>query len=215
MPVSTDAVLLGAWSAVSHCRHILDIGTGTGLLTLMCAQRNPTARLTSVDIDLHAVTAAEHNFTQSPWKERIQLIHVDINTLKSFPLYDGIICNPPYFNSGELAKNQQRAMARHTHSLTHTDLLNKCKEFLTNDGKANFVLPQTEGEEFIRIALDSGWFLTRLCRIRPTENKPVHRLLIELSLHKEKCTESELIIHNKQAYSDDFIALTRDFYLKM
>ncbi|PWI32087.1 tRNA (adenosine(37)-N6)-methyltransferase TrmM [Vibrio albus] len=215
MPVSTDGVLLGGWSRFFGCNKILDIGTGTGLLALMCAQRFPQAQITAIDIDQQAAKAADYNFRQSPWSEKLSVIHADINDVAITEMFDGIICNPPYFTSGIPAQQPRRAIARHTHSLSHTSLLNKCKEFITDDGGANFVLPLTEGKAFIRAAQDSGWHLTRLCRVRPTANKAAHRLLIELSKQNTGYAEEELIVHNKQGYSEAFILLTKDFYLKM
>jgi tRNA1Val (adenine37-N6)-methyltransferase len=215
MPVSTDGVLLGAWSRLYDCRDILDIGTGTGLLALMCAQRFPDARITAVDIDPRAINAADYNFRHSAWNKRLSVIHADINLLTMPARFDGIICNPPYFTSGILAKQAHRAIARHTQALSHSDLINKCKDFITVEGKANFVLPETEGKHFICQAREQGWHLTRLCRVRPTASKPVHRLLIELSQQESECLEESLTIHNNNGYSDEFIRQTKDFYLKM
>ncbi len=215
MPVSTDGVLLGAWCNMSGAHRILDIGTGTGLLALMCAQRYPKTLITAVELEPQAAQAAEYNFSQSPWKEKINLIHNDIKNFNSKCSFDAIICNPPYFNSGAQSEHPSRAIARHTNSLSHDDLINKCKELITLKGRANFILPLTEGLAFIHTAENYGWFISRLCKVRSTANKPVHRLLIELSLQKGNCDESELVVHDIQGYSESFTTLTRDFYLKM
>lgn len=215
MPVSTDGVLLGAWSDFHGCREILDIGTGTGLLALMCAQRFPNAHITAADIDPQAIRAADYNFSHSAWNERLSIVHTDISDLVMPGRFDGIICNPPYFTSGMPAKQSNRAIARHTQTLSHFNLINKCKDFITEEGRANFVLPITEGEHFIHLAQNQGWYLTRLCRVRPTASKPVNRLLIELSLQQAACLKKSLSVRGRNGYSDDFIRLTKDFYLKM
>ncbi|WP_260259817.1 tRNA1(Val) (adenine(37)-N6)-methyltransferase [Vibrio intestinalis] len=216
MPVSTDGVLLGAWSNIKQANSILDIGTGTGLLALMCAQRNGHAKIEALDIDLEAAETAKANFANSPWHTRLNVSHCDLIAHRFKDQFDAIICNPPYFNNGEQANNQQRATARHTDSLSHTDLLKKCKSLLSEDGNASFVLPITEGEAFIRLALEMGFALNRRCDVRPTETKPVNRLLIELSLAESHASiHQQLTIRNKLGYTEDFIALTKDFYLKM
>ncbi len=215
MPVSTDGVMLGAWIESPKNATILDIGTGTGLLALMNAQRFTQAQITAVDIEITAIEAAKHNFAHSPWQERLSALHTDVLSFSPGRLFQRIICNPPYFNSGEQAKQSQRATARHTDSLRHDALLSRCHQLLEEDGKANFVLPIVEGEAFIELALHQGWYLSRLCRVQPSERKPVHRLLFELAKQPCNTQESHLIIHSSDGYSDDFVQLTREFYLKM
>jgi len=215
MPVSTDGVLLGAWAELESSKTLLDIGTGTGLLSLMCAQRNLSLSIDAIEIDSHAVEAAQYNFTHSPWYERIKLHSGDVLT-HSFPnRFDCIICNPPYFNSGEQAQNISRATARHTSSLSHQDLLKRCWDLLTDQGYASFVLPKVEGEAFIALAKQQGWSLQRLCQVKPTERKEVSRLLIQLNKASMTEDHSTLTIHESGSYSDDFIQLTKAFYLKM
>jgi tRNA1Val (adenine37-N6)-methyltransferase len=215
MPVSTDGVMLGAWFESPDNAVILDIGTGTGLLALMCAQRFSQAQIMAVDIEATAINAALNNFTHSPWKERLSLLQADVLTFTPSQLFQRIICNPPYFNSGEQSKQTQRATARHTDSLRHDALLKHCYQLLEEDGKASFVLPVTEGEQFIELALQQDWYLSRLCRVQPSERKPVHRLLLELAKRPCATQESRLIIHASGGYSDDFVQLTHEFYLKM
>lgn len=215
MPVSTDGVLLGAWAFRHSPRQILDIGTGTGLLALMCAQRFEQALIQAVDIDEHAYRAAGINIANSPWSQRIELRHENILHCCDTQRVDAIICNPPYFNYGAVSQHSQRATARHTSSLSHKDLIRALTRLLTPDGTAALILPLVEGEQFIRLAQDSGWHLSRCCEVRPSERKPVHRLLFELQQTQCDCQFSTLTIHESDAYSADFIALTRTFYLKM
>lgn len=215
MPVSTDGVLLGAWADIHQTKQLLDIGTGTGLLALMCAQRNPKVQVSALELDEHAYQAAKINFERSPWPHRLELILHNILTWQSTIRFDHIICNPPYFNSGEQARNTQRASARHTDNLPHDALLNSCWQLLGESGSASFVLPKFEGEQFISIAKAHGWSLSRYCEVKTTPHKPASRLLFELSKTKAKPVINELVIHDKDQYSEDFITLTRDFYLKM
>ncbi|MDF2155435.1 tRNA1(Val) (adenine(37)-N6)-methyltransferase [Vibrio sp. CAU 1672] len=215
MPVSTDGVLLGAWAACRSDGQILDIGTGTGLLALMCAQRFCHAHITALDIEPTAIAAAQDNFAQSPWPERLALKHRDVQSYAPPVRFDSIVCNPPYFNSGEQAKQTQRAIARHTSSLPHDKLLEQCARLLTPDGSASFILPIIEGERFITMATNTGWHLTRRCQVKPSTKKPVHRLLFELSRQARPLQEENLTIHTQHGYSEAFIQLTRGFYLKM
>ncbi|MFA0413606.1 tRNA1(Val) (adenine(37)-N6)-methyltransferase [Vibrio renipiscarius] len=215
MPVSTDGVLLGAWADIEHAQRILDIGTGTGLLALMCAQRNHNATIDAVDIESSAVMTAQLNVANSDWSERIMVAHADITKMGCEEPFDAIICNPPYFNSGEQTKLQSRATARHTDTLSHQDLLKCCQSLLLPHGKASFVLPVVEGEHFIQLAEQAGFSLSRLCKVQPTPTKPDNRLLIELSLISEECKNQHVIIRDKLGYTEAFIALTKDFYLKM
>lgn len=215
MPVSTDGVMLGAWAKCPPQCNILDIGTGTGLLALMCAQRFSNAQITALDIEPTAVEAAHTNFVLSPWADRLNVIHADVLTFEPAQRFQHIICNPPYFNSGEQSKQSQRATARHTDTLQHTALFARCYDLLEEDGKASFVLPITEGEQFIAMAKSQGWHVSRLYYVQPSQKKAVHRVLFELSKKACDTEESQLFIHSNQGYSEEFIRLTHEFYLKM
>lgn len=215
MPVSTDGVLLGAWAQLGENFHLLDIGTGTGLLALMCAQRQPDLTIEAIDIEETAIKSATRNIVSSPWKSRIQIKHSDLVAFTPRKKFDLIICNPPYFNSGETSKRESRAIARHTETLNHLSLLQHSKKLLCHHGKASFILPIDEGKLFIQHAKQEHWHLSRLCEVKPTERKPVHRLLIELSLEPSQCEYSNLTIRHGDEYSQQFIALTKEFYLKM
>lgn len=229
MPVSTDSVLLGAWANITESNTILDIGCGTGLLAIMCAQRNQTAQVTAVEIELNAFNAATQNSLNSLWSSRLCIKHMAIQDFVSSAVtFDAIICNPPYFNSGEQSQTSQRAIARHTSSLSHKNLLSYCDRLLNEKGTASFVLPKQEGLAFIglmdEMQLDENFplKLSRLTYVKTTFNKLASRVLIELSKSSlSKKVEDinhhshELIIHEGDVYSDQFISLTKDFYLKM
>ncbi|GAB7219282.1 tRNA1(Val) (adenine(37)-N6)-methyltransferase [Vibrio comitans] len=220
MPVSTDGVLLGAWANVIHGNRLIDIGTGTGLLALMCAQRNTELDIVAVDIDDYAIEAAKTNFVASPWETRLQLHHSDIVSFSKLntAAFDTIICNPPYFNSGEQSASTTRATARHTDTLSHPALLDSCKELLLSGGSASFILPAEEAQQCIQRATNNGWRLSRLCKVKTTLKKEHTRYLFELQLSADKgapTEETELIIHKGDSYSPEFVALTQSFYLKM
>lgn len=218
MPVSTDGVLLGAWMSLAPKSSVLDIGTGTGLLALMTAQRFEDAAISAIDIDQHAIDAATINIEQSPWPDRISLHHGSVLKANFPQKFDAIICNPPYFNSGEQAQQSQRATARHTDSLDHLDLAKRCFEITTDSARASFILPTPEGEGFIKLAQQCGWYLAKRLDVKTTDKKPASRILFELS--KDPACEQDLqreslTIHHQGGYSAAFIALTKDFYLKM
>lgn len=215
MPVSTDGVLLGAWSHVTDCQSILDIGCGTGLLSLMAAQRTSQSYIDAVELMPIAIEVAKHNVNQSPWKDRISVFHQDILLFTPDKKYDAILCNPPYFNSGEQSLKGERSTARHTDSLSFSALLHATKTLLTSTGKASFILPLTEGEQFIKLAQQHQFTLTKLTKVKTTEKKAPTRLLIEISLFPYTYQENSLTIHDGNGYSEAFIQLTRTFYLNM
>lgn len=222
MPVSTDGVMLGAWFAAQPGSRILDIGCGTGLLSMMAAQRFQQAKITAIDIDPHAIQVAQNNIQHSAWSERITLIQQDILQPEFKNQFDSIVCNPPYFTSGETARSQSRATARHTLRLSHENLIDRCVHLLTADGRASFILPLNEAETMISYAQSQGWYLTRYCQVQPTPTKPVSRILFELACpHAAQAAQAaqfeqeSLIIQQNGHYSAEFIRLTRAFYLKM
>lgn len=215
MPVSTDGVLLGSWANIGNSLSIIDIGCGTGLLSLMCAQREARSHIDAVELMPAAAKIAQTNIERSPWSERIELFHQDILFFLPSKKYDSIICNPPYFTTGEQSQKGERSTARHTDSLSFNDLLSQSKKLLSEKGRASFILPLFEGTKFIEIAKNNGFNLTKLTKVKTTEKKEVSRLLIELSIFPYNFQENTLIIHSKNGYSDAFIELTRAFYLNM
>ncbi len=196
MPVSTDGVLLGAWAQYTNAERLLDIGTGTGLLALMSAQRFQDAAITAIDIDSTAIYDAKRSFAASGWSTRLTLLQGDVIKQNFSDHFTGIICNPPYFNSGEVSSNTQRATARHTHTLAHEQLLDRCHSLLTEEGQASFVLPTPEGEQFIAIAKQQGWHLTRLCRVQTTPKKPCHRLLFTAAVSIDDASGALALDHD-------------------
>ena len=215
MPVSTDGVMLGAWAFQNAPQAVLDIGTGSGLLALMCAQRFPNTLIQAIDIDNKAYFTASNNVAQSPWHDRIEVTQQDILEHDLPHHFDAVICNPPYFNSGETAQDTSRAIARHTQTLGHNDLIRQLDSLLTPKGIAAFILPTPEGEAFIKLASTKGWGVARRCNVTTTARKPATRLLFELQRDATCTIEEHLTINADQGYSDQFIALTHQFYLKI
>ncbi len=218
MPVSTDGVLLGAWAALPQQGRLLDIGTGSGLLALIAAQRAPMLSIEAIEIDPQAANAARQNFAASPWHERLHCIEQDITLwLQSQPSnsVDGIICNPPYFNFGQQAESQHRATARHTDTFTHQQLLHTLEYLLTEQGIANIILPTYEGECLIAAAKAFNLHCIARCDVQTTEKKTPIRLLLQLSKKQQTCLSQHICIHKDGDYSKEFKALTKDFYLKM
>jgi tRNA1Val (adenine37-N6)-methyltransferase len=222
MKVGTDGVLLGAWTDVVSAQSILDIGTGTGLIALMCAQRsNSEAHIDAVEIDADAATQACENVAASPFANKITIHNADIKLFESGIQYDCIVCNPPYFSESLRCPDKPRNTARHTDTLPFATLLSAVEKLLSNDGTFNIILPVTEGEEFIDIACSSqfGFALHSRVNVYPTPQAEPKRLLLALrktdSAHYETQTDTLVIEHSRHVYTEEYIALTKDFYLKM
>ena len=217
MKVGTDAVLLGAWSNPKDAVTILDIGSGTGILSLMMAQRTK-AGITAIELDKNSCLDAKINFANSTWADRIVLINEDIlDFVKKSPVkFDFIICNPPYFSNGTESPSLERGTARHQKVLTLNELAKIGKELLTSDGKLALILPVEEGEQFIRLTATVNLFLNRLTRVKPNPIKPVRRLLMEFSNQMQIVDESVLMLEHEKHhdYTDEHRELTKDFYLK-
>lgn len=221
MKVGTDSVLLGAWVDVTSANPttILDVGTGSGILALMLAQRCPNARIDAVEIDEAAYQQAKDNVLQSSRADRIRVYHQSFQAFskKHSATYDLIVSNPPYFVSSLPSPNAQRSVARHASSLSQNELIEGTLNLLKPDGRLAVVLPYTEGETFSSTAKAAGLYCARTLPIRPNPSKPVHRLLLEFSLvEKQAIVEKELCIElsERHAYSEEYRELTKDFYLK-
>ncbi|WP_462159203.1 tRNA1(Val) (adenine(37)-N6)-methyltransferase [Pseudoalteromonas sp. GB56] len=213
MKVSTDGIMLGAWADVSNKRRILDVGTGTGLLALMCKQRQPEAVLTAIDIELDAITQAAQNVSASPWTD-IQTEHVDALQFQSTEAFDLVISNPPYFEDALKAQDTKRNFARHTDSLPFIDLIGLWQRVGSSSSELAVILPTEQGKKFTSLASEHGAYLSRLCEVRTTHRKPVSRWLMQFSWDERKLEKQELVIHTGDDYSDDYRRLCKDFYLR-
>ncbi len=220
MPVSTDGVILGAWAPLTAAKRILDIGAGSGLLSLMAAQRS-AAQITCVELDEKAAQACHYNLAQSPWPARFELVQMDIRDMCTQALYqaqfDHIICNPPYFEHGPKAQNAQRAMARHTDSLSFAHLLEAIHLCLAPKGLASLILPVPSLTRFMDCLESSSLNLVEQVLIKSVASKAANRVLLLLSASKRGSYQhSEFtILGSDGRYTQQMVELTKDFYLKL
>ena len=216
MKVGTDGVLLGAWTNVDHSHRLLDVGTGTGLIALMLAQRCPQAYITAIDIDTEAVEQARENTLSSPWKDRVEVLLQDICTFPTNQQFDTIVSNPPYFIDSLKCPDSQRNTARHTDTLDATRLLESVARLLTDDGRFSIILPAEQTDLLIQTAHFQGLYPSRQTAVITRPGLPPKRILMEFQKTKEAFHTDELIIElERHVYSEGYIALTKDFYLKM
>jgi tRNA1Val (adenine37-N6)-methyltransferase len=216
MKVGTDGVLLGAWTDVHQARSILDVGTGTGLIALMLAQRSPQARIVGIDIDEVAVGQANENMLASPWADRLTARCQDVRSLCPEVRYDTIVSNPPYFIDSLKCPDGQRSTARHTDTLDMAALLGKVNELLTPEGRFSVVLPADQYEQLIRMAEWEGLYPSRRTDVITRPGLPPKRVLVELRKMRGSIRYDELVVElERHVYSKEYIALTQDFYLKM
>lgn len=220
MKVGTDGVLLGAWTNVAAAKRVLDIGTGTGLIALMTAQRNVTAIIDAVEIDKNSYEEAKHNFEISTWSNRLQIYHQTIQDFSknTTEQYDLIISNPPYFINSTKSSNPSKNQVRHTDSLSFADLLEAVDKLLNDNGRFCVVLPYVEGEQFYHLAKAKKIHCIKKTMVRGREIKPTERLLMEFSKQKKSYEENKLIIQNspkRHDYTEKYVDLTKNFYLFM
>jgi tRNA1Val (adenine37-N6)-methyltransferase len=216
MKVNTDGVILGAWAKTANAKRILDIGTGTGVIALMTAQRNTAANIIGIDIDENACTEAAQNASNSIFSDRVSILHTSIQEFSQEfeEKFDLIVSNPPFFTGGTFSANENKANVRHTIKLPHGDLLNAVNTLLSPTGNFALILPYIEGLRFIELAERSNLNVTQYTEVRHKAEKPVERLLINLSKHKTSILKAELHIKEEDGmtYTKDFIELTKNFY---
>ena len=217
MKVGTDGTLLGAWAQASDgaCR-ILDIGTGTGLIALMMAQRYPQALVTAIDIDEGAVRQAKENVSASPFADRINVFKADVLTFEDTEKYDSIVCNPPFFEDSLTCPDPQRTEARHTVTLGYRQLMEVAFRLLKDDGRFSVIIPtdcraRLESEAHLR-----GFFISRVCSIQTTPKKAPKRYMIEMTKQpvNEVDTTNGILESSPQIRSDWYHELTKEFYIK-
>ena len=219
MKVGTDGVLLGAWADVGKAAHILDVGTGSGLIAIMLAQRAEGANIHAVEVDQAAAGQARENMEVSPWKGRLQVFHTPVQDYARSvsTQYDLIVSNPPFFSGGTFSHNQDRNSVRHTIKLPHGDLLSAARSLLAPTGKFCLILPYIEGLRFQELARTYHLFCTKVTEVMPTKDKPVERLLMQFEREEKAPEKDSLVIqHNKKnSWTSDYVRLAGDFYLKM
>lgn len=216
MKVGTDGVLLGAWANVESVHSILDIGSGTGLIALMLAQRNETAEITAIDIEKTAFEQTKQNIENSKWKSRLHAIHLDFNDFVASEKFDLIVSNPPFFNNTFQAENQERNTARQTENLNFETLLSKTASLLSKNGNACFIIPFSEEENFVSIAKKQQLFLNKKLQIKGNINTEIKRSLLSISFQETEIESDILAIEiSRHVYTKEYINLVKYFYLKM
>ncbi len=216
MKVGTDGVLAGAWADAIEPKRILDIGTGTGLIALMMAQRFPEASVTAVEIDPVAAHEAKNNFCQSIWADSITVINEDFISWsgKTTDRFDLIVSNPPFFTTGERSADKQRAMARHCDTLGPIQIIDSVSRILTEKGRIAMIIPSLMTEELIYHGTIARLYPLRICDVISTEGKKPTRTLIEFTTVDSMASRSILIIKNRDGYTESYRKLTSDFYLQ-
>lgn len=215
--VGTDGTLLGAWVDVKNARQLLDIGTGSGLIALMLAQRTkPDASIEAIEISLPDYAQACENIKHSPWPKKITAVHTNLQQFDSASLFDCIISNPPYFNKSFKPPNANRIVPRHTETLSYFDLIQHSLRLLSDEGTFNVILPFTEGLQFIDMAAQYSLMLSRKWAFRTRAEKPIERWLLEFRRKAQTLEEGEIRLYSTDdEWSDDYKELTKDFYLKL
>lgn len=223
MKVGTDGVLLGAWARVEHCHRILDMGTGTGLVALMAAQRS-SADVVAIDLDAAAVVQARENVAASPWPDRIQVFEADARNLtcsefriqnSEFP-FDALLCNPPFFGNSLKCPDAARTMARHTDTLSFDELARSASRLLSPEGELSVVIPYDRAQDMTVSCACHGLFATRQTIVVPVEGGKPKRILMAFTREgTPHMVETLCIQDTRRQYTPEYVGLVRDFYLQM
>lgn len=204
MKVGTDGVLLGAWAQGGQ--RVLDVGTGTGIIALMMAQRYPEAQVVAIDIDEGAVRQAQQNVAQSAFAKQVSVVQQAVQEHQGE--YEAIVSNPPFFIDSLQAPDEQRNMARHTATLSYGELMKAAHRLLADEGEFSVVVPFDYRQRMEDEAIFVGFFPSRVCGVRTTERKPVKRYLLAFRKHPCAC-EKEVLTIGDERYQQ----LTGAFYL--
>lgn len=218
MKVGTDGVLLGAWTSVpGPGGRVLDIGTGTGLIALMIAQRTKDVGVDALEIDSSSAMQAEENFQNSPWKERVSCIHSSFQdySSQSKSLYDLVICNPPFFSGSFKTPSNERNLARHDDSLTLEDIFRGSAALMKKKSIISLILPVHKEAQALDLAREYQIYCRRRTHVIPAPGKSIKRILLEFSFIQGTCNEDEITIETgkRHIYSDEYKNLTDPFYL--
>lgn len=221
MKVGTDGVLLGAWAQVpidensSPHPNVLDVGTGTGLIALMLAQRFPTAKIVGIDIDEASIEQARDNVENTPFKTQISILEQDFLSIDSFSnKYDAIVSNPPFYTEETLGGKEARDKARHTTSLPFETLVKNATKLLTEGGFFSVIIPFQSAVDFISICVANRLYLIRRLNIRSKDSKPFKRVLLEFSTSIQPTDTRTLTLYDAHhERTPEYTQLTKDFYL--
>ena len=214
MKVGTDSVLLGCWLTCEKAKNILDIGCGTALITLMLAQRNLKSNVVGIEIDERASNEALLNISNSDWEERIVIKHTSLQHFIPQIKFELIVSNPPFFSQNQF--QQSRDIARHVNRLSFEDLIDNAAKLLTGKGIFSVVIPKNNEEYFCEIAAFHKLYCNRVCYVKGNERSQVKRVMIEFSfIPSVVLTECLTIERSRHNYTEKYIELCKDFYLKM
>ncbi len=212
MKVGTDAMLLGSFIQPNQKGNCLEIGTGTGVISLMIVQRSPEIKITALDIDFESIEEAIQNFTNSPWKDRVEGVLGDFLDFSTTEKFDLIVSNPPYFENGLLNESKRKASSRHEASLPLINLFQKSKELLTENGVFVLIIPSQSAQKWIDNALKINLFCFKEITVYGKPNLPKRSILFFSKENKEIMNE-ELIIRNlDNKYTEEYKKLTIDFH---
>ena len=209
--VGTDGVLLGALCQVENAQRILEVGTGTGLISLMLAQRNANAEITALDLNEDAVKLAQENFKNALFSERLNVFHQDFKTFESQKEYDFVVCNPPFFEENNSVKD---ILARQQVELTFRNLIEKASKILSSEGIFSVIIPSESAQEFENLAEDFDLYLVRKVNIFGIENGALKRNVLEFSKKKSALETLDFTIEKSpRKYSDQYLELTKEFHV--
>ncbi len=216
MRVGTDAVLLGAWANTGDAKHILDVGAGTGVIALICAQRNPNAIIEAIEIDPGSSEDARYNFDRSPWKQRLKMHEGDFLKIISGEKFDLIISNPPYFSQSLRASDPVRNTARHDDLLPAEAFMRHSRTLLTSAGIIALIIPRQQLKKWLDCGESHELFPRRICHVFTLAFKDSTRVMIEFSRVRsgEPAMESLLIEKSPGELSEAYKTLTHEFYTK-
>jgi tRNA1Val (adenine37-N6)-methyltransferase len=220
MKIGTDGVLLGAWCPIDNNPFsVLDIGAGTGILSLMLAQRSNAEQIDSLEIDEEAYEQCVENFENSPWSDRLFCFHAGLDEFVDEPEdeYDIIISNPPFYSEDYKTDSSQRDLARFQDALPFEDLIEAADLLLSENGIFAVIIPYKEEERFIDLCAEVELFPVKVTRVKGSHATPIVRSLLAFKRYElSVLTADELVIEiSRHEYTDDYINLTKDFYLKM
>ena len=217
MKVGTDGALLGAWANVSGIKNVLDVGAGTGLISLMIAQRT-SVKVLGIEIEKNAAKEANENVQKSPWKNRVTIKNISFQEFEksSKEKFDLIISNPPFFSNSYKNEVTNLAIARHNDLLPFSELIKGSVKLLNKNGRLAVILPIIQAKEFIELAKNKDLCLNRLTKVKPKAKKNTNRFLMEFTKKQMPLKKDYLIIYNETGidYTESYKQLTRDFYLK-
>ena len=220
MKIGTDGVLLGAWSPIpENAISVLDIGAGTGIIALMLAQRSTAEQIDAVEIDEEAYEQATENFENSPWGDRLFCFHAGLDELIEEPEdeYDLIISNPPFYTENYKTEDSQRDLARFEDAMPFEMLVEAADLLLSENGIFSVIIPFKEEESFLALARDFELFPMKITRVKGTSTSEIKRSLLAFKrLESNEIEINELVIETERhVYTEEYISLVKDFYLKM